>query len=157
VPDDVLRLTSENGGVVMMVFMPGFVVERERADLIAHDKAEEELKTKYAEDSKEFKDAMEAWRTAHPEPQPGSIADVADHIDHIRQVAGIDHIGIGSDFDGFHGAIRGLEDVSKYPGLFAELMRRGYSTEDLRKIAGENIIRALRKAEKVSADSRSGK
>ena len=82
---------------------------------------------------------------------PATLTDVADHIDHLRKVAGIDHVGIGSDFDGFHGSTKGLEDVSCYPALLAELLRRGYSKDDLKKIAGLNVLRVLREAEKVAA------
>src|SRR5207248_7094531 len=85
-------------------------------------------------------------------PAPGAtISEVADHVDHIRQIAGIDHIGIGSDFDGITQTVQGLEDVSKYPSLTAELLRRGYCEADLRKILGLNILRVMRGAEKVSS------
>ena len=95
---------------------------------------------------------MKEWRRLQPrQPAAATLNDVADHIDHIRKVAGIDHIGLGSDFDGFHGAIAGLEDVSKYPALLAELLRRGYSKEEVKKIAGLNLLRAMREAEKVAA------
>ena len=80
-----------------------------------------------------------------------ALAQVADHIEHIRQVAGVDHVGIGSDFDGIEETIVGLEDVSKYPDLFAELARRGWSDDDLRKLAGENLLRVLKQAEQVAA------
>ena len=89
-------------------------------------------------------------RPAHPRPK-ATIADVADHVDHVRQVAGVDHVGIGSDFDGIEENVVGLEDVSTYPALFAELARRGWSDADLRKLAGENVLRVLRQAEEVSA------
>jgi len=77
---------------------------------------------------------------------------VADHIDHIRKVAGIDHVGLGADFEGFHGGIKGLDDVSCYPALLAELLRRGYSKTDVKKVAGLNVLRVMRAAEKVSAE-----
>ena len=77
---------------------------------------------------------------------------MADHIDHLRKVAGVDHVGIGSDFDGFNGPPVGLEDVSKYPDLFVELLRRGYSEEDLKKIAGANLLRVFRAVERVAAE-----
>ena len=94
---------------------------------------------------------MLEWREAHASFREATLSDVADHIDHIRKIAGIDHIGIGSDFDGFFGATEGLEDVSKFPHLFAELLRRGYSTPELKKIAGLNLLRVLRQAEKIAA------
>jgi membrane dipeptidase len=92
---------------------------------------------------------VDAWTAAHPRPD-ATIADVADHIDHIRKVAGIDHIGLGGDFDGITQTIPGLDEVSKYPALTAELLKRGYSEADVRKILGENVLRVFREAETVS-------
>jgi membrane dipeptidase len=151
VPDDVLKLTAANGGVVMVCFMPGFVVERERQDLIAHDKEQERLKKLFPDDKAKVEQGISEWRASHPEPQRGTISDVADHIDHIRKVAGIDSIGLGSDFDGFRGGIDGLDDVSGYPALLAELLRRGYSKEDVKKVAGLNVLRVMRATEGVAA------
>ena len=94
--------------------------------------------------------AVKAWRTAHP-PIRASISDVADHIEHVRDIAGIDHVGIGSDFDGIDDVIPGLENVAKFPYLLAELARRGWSDADLRKVAGENFIRVFAQAETVAA------
>jgi membrane dipeptidase len=93
---------------------------------------------------------MERWRADNPEPR-ATLAQVADHIDHVRKVAGIDHIGVGGDFDGITSVVQGLEDVAKYPDLFAELMRRGYTEQDIKKIAGLNILRVMRGAEQTSA------
>ena len=152
VPDDVLRMTAANGGVVMVCFLPGYTVERERADMMAHDAEERRLGKLFPEDTPKIEAGLAEWRKSHPEPAPASLADVADHIDHIRKVADIDHIGIGGDFEGFRGWPKGLEDVSKYPDLLAELMRRGYSREDIKKIAGLNVLRALRGAERVAAE-----
>jgi membrane dipeptidase len=92
---------------------------------------------------------MKAWQDEHPAPR-ATLAQLADHIDHIRRVAGIDHVGIGSDFDGIKSTPAGLEDVSCYPALLAELLRRGYSAEDVRKVAGLNALRVLRGAEQVA-------
>ncbi len=92
---------------------------------------------------------MEAWWKTAPEV-PATIGDVADHVDHVRDVAGIDRVGIGSDFDGASAMPEGLEDVSSYPALFAELKERGYADEDLRKIAGRNVVRLMREAETVA-------
>ena len=94
--------------------------------------------------------ALNSWKAAHPEPQ-ATLRQVADHIDHIRQVAGIDYVGLGSDFDGISRVPQGLEDVSHYPDLLEELARRGYTDEDLRKVAGLNVLRAMRQAETVAA------
>jgi membrane dipeptidase len=96
---------------------------------------------------------MQAWFKVHPDPL-ATVAMVADHIDHIRQVAGIDHIGIGSDFDGIQSTPAGLEDVSKYPALTAELLKRGYADADVRKVLGQNLLRVMREAERVSAGLR---
>jgi membrane dipeptidase len=151
VPDDVLQLTAANGGVVMVCFMPGYTVERERADLVERDKEEERLEALYPNDKTKVEEGLKAWRGQHNEPRPANLTDVADHIDHIRKIAGIDHIGLGADFEGFHGGIKGLDDVSCYPGLLAELLRRGYTNEDIQKVAGLNVLRVLRQAEKVAA------
>jgi len=91
----------------------------------------------------------EAFRAANPAPR-ATLAQVADHIDHIRKVAGIDHVGLGGDFDGITTVVAGLEDVSTYPMLIAELLRRGYTDDDVKKIAGRNILRVMRGAEAVS-------
>ena len=99
------------------------------------------------DDPAEVHRGVQAWEQANPLPR-GTIATVADHVDHLRQVAGIDHVGIGSDFDGISGSYPlGLEDVSTYPALFAELLRRGYGDADLEKIAGLNLLRAMREME----------
>mgnify|MGYP001157115143 FL=1 len=110
VPDQVLRRLPENGGVVMVTFVPSFVSESDEA----------------------------------------TLSDVADHIGHVAAIAGVDHVGIGSDFDGIDSTPLGLEDVSTYPSLFAELSRRGWTEQDLRKLAGENVLRVMREAEAVA-------
>lgn len=152
VPDDVLVRLKENGGVIMVTFFPAYLTtaltehgERER-------EAMRELREQYADlaQAEELELAIEEWRKQNPAPWP-KLSDVADHIDHVRKVVGIDHIGIGSDFDGMPPGPVGLEDVSKYPDLFVELLKRGYSDEDIRKIAGENVLRVMREAEKVAA------
>ena len=153
VPDDVLRTVKTNGGVVMVCFLPGYTVERERADMLARDVERKRLEGQFGEDAKEVGAGLVEWRKLHPEPAPCSFVDVADHMDHIRKVAGIDYLGIGADYEGFHGPPIGLEDVSKYPNLLAELLRRGYSEMDLKKIAGLNVLRVLREAERVAAQS----
>jgi len=89
------------------------------------------------------------WHAANPEPEV-SVSTVADHIEHIRTIAGIDHVGIGSDFDGMPNKITGLEDTSKFPNLFAELRRRGWNAEELQKLAGENFLRVMEDAKKIS-------
>lgn len=149
VPDDVLHMLKTNGGVIMASFVPGFVSEDLHRWNDAHDTEQNRLKGLHPTDDAAVKAGMDQWAAAHPEPQ-ASITQVADHIDHIRQVAGIDHIGLGSDFDGIEQVIPTLNDVSKYPLLIAELLRRGYSDADVKKITRENILRVMRGAEKVS-------
>jgi membrane dipeptidase len=157
VPDDVLALTARNGGVVMVCFLPGYLTERGRAAMVAHDAEKERLQGLYPDNPERLKKEMAAWRQAHPSPHEASLGDVADHIDHVRKVAGIDHVGIGSDFEGFDGAPDGLEDVSCYPALLAELMRRGYTREDVKKLAGLNLLRVMREVESVSARLKAAK
>lgn len=151
VPDDVLEMTARNGGVVMVCFLPGYVTERGRVAMAAADAEKARLHKLYPENSARYRNALASWRRKHPSLHEASLTDVADHINHARNIAGIDHVGIGSDFDGFDGATDGLEDVSCYPALLAELMRRGYSREDIQKVAGRNLLRVFREAEKVSA------
>jgi membrane dipeptidase len=103
-----------------------------------------------AAEKKRIRKEMETAEAIPSDTLNATLADVADHIEHVRKVAGPDHVGIGSDFDGMGRGPAGLEDVSKYPDLFAELIRRGWSDADLRKLAGENILRAMRQAEAVS-------
>jgi membrane dipeptidase len=150
VPDDVLKLTAANSGVVMACFMPGYVSERERADMELRDAEEKRLEKLYPNDDAKVREELKVWRKTHPEPEPATIADVADHIDHIREVAGIEHIGLGADFEGFRGGVKGLNDVSCYPALLAELLHRGYTKAEIRKVAGLNVLRVLRDAEAVS-------
>ncbi len=151
VPDDVLRLMPANGGVVMVTFVPQFL-SQEVAGYRARLQAQTQLLgAQFGPDKTGFDTAMAAWRQANPEPR-ATLAQVADHIDHIRRVAGIDHLGIGGDFDGIDTVPIGLEDVSTYPALTAELLRRGYSDDDVRKILGLNVLRAMRQAERVAAE-----
>jgi membrane dipeptidase len=146
VPDDVLKQLPKNGGVIMITFVPGFV-SQEVAEYNAREDAERaRLKVTLTSDEAVSQNIEDVWRKAHPRPR-ATIAQVADHIDHVRQIAGIDAIGLGGDFDGITTVVQGLEDVSKYPDLIAELIRRHYSDPEIRKIAGQNILRALRGAE----------
>jgi membrane dipeptidase len=150
VPDHVLQLLPKNGGIVMVTFVPGFLSSKVVAWNALRAAEENRLKDKLAADAPALKAAMDAWEKANPAPR-ATIADAADHIDHIRKVAGIDHIGLGGDFDGITSVVQGLEDVSTYPALTAALLRRGYTDDDIRKILGLNILRVMRAAEKVSA------
>jgi membrane dipeptidase len=134
----------------MVCFLPSYVNEIDRKDAELAKVERERLEKIHGDDSAKITAGMKEWRKTNPDPNAATLSDVADHIDHIRKMIGVDHIGIGSDFDGFIGAVRGLEDVSKYPDLFAELLRRGYSKDDLKKIAGLNVLRAFRGAERVA-------
>ncbi len=150
VPDDVLQLLPKNGGVVHVNFIKEFVSPADPAWQKRRTAAIEELRARL-DDQKAVDVAIADWEKAHPHPG-GTIGEVADHVDHIRKVASIDHIGIGADFydAGTTSMVAGLKDVSRYPYLFAELLRRGYSENDLLKIAGRNHLRAMRQMEKVA-------
>ncbi len=148
VPDDVLEQVGRTGGVVMVAFVPAFVTpEGAEANRAAWVRARE-LRAEHADDPEAARVAIEAWWESL-EPVPATIAHVADHIDHVRAVAGVDHVGVGGDFDGDGSMPTGLEDVSGYPSLFAELAARGYTDEELQKIAGRNVLRVMREAERV--------
>jgi membrane dipeptidase len=150
VPDSILRLLPRNGGVVMVTFVPGFVAPPVAAYEQQQGAAYKAILARVGTDSAAGAAAMKAWQAAHPRPQ-ATLAQVADHIEHVRRVAGAAHVGIGSDFDGVTSLPVGLEDVSTYPALFAELARRGWSDANLRRLAGENVLGALRRAEQVAA------
>jgi membrane dipeptidase len=155
VPDDVLHLVATNGGIVMVNFYPGYVSEaRRRWDA---DRSAEQARNNsppfgglYIGQPERAKAALAEWERAHPAPEVG-IRDVADHIEYIRKVAGVDYVGLGSDFDGIPIAPTGLDGVDKYPALLEELARRGWTDADLAKVAGGNLLRVLAKAEEVSA------
>jgi membrane dipeptidase len=151
VPDDVLKMMPANGGIVMICFMPGFLTESSREHTEAADAEKERLQKLYPNDAEKVDAAMIDWRRTHRERHTATLSDVANHMDYVRKIAGIDYVGIGSDFDGFYGAPDGLEDVSKYPDLLAELLRRGYSKEEIKKVAGLNLLRVMRKVEAVAA------
>jgi len=150
VPDDVLVLLPANGGVVMANWVPNFL-----SDAVwnwgADQSAEEaRLKAVHREDSAAVKAGLKTWEAAHPRP-PVTVANVADHIEHIAKVAGYDHVGIGADLDGIPFTPDGLTGVQAYPLVFAELIRRGWSDANLAKLAGGNVLRVLRQAEQVAA------
>lgn len=148
VPDDVLRLIAAKGGVVMVTFFPGYgdpAGARAMADYFEQERA---LKARYPE-SQAFDAAWKAYRAAHPIPK-GDVRMVVDHIDHIVRVAGIDHVGLGSDYDGVGIMPLQLEDVSGYPYITQELLNRRYSTHDIHKIMGENTLRVMREAQRAA-------
>jgi membrane dipeptidase len=150
VPDEVLQMLPTNGGVVMVTFVPGFI-SQDVADWSQLETAQLNLlRAQFPSNTAYVNAGIERWRAEHPAPR-ATLQQVADHIDHIRKVAGIDHIGLGGDFDGITQVVQGLEDVSKYPDLTAELLKRGYKDEEVRKILGLNVLRAWRQAEQVAA------
>jgi membrane dipeptidase len=149
VPDEVLTRLPGNGGVCMVTFVPGFV-SQECADWLAGLKAEAAGRGLDPKDFAQLYSIEAGWEAAHPRPQ-ATLAQVADHVDHVRRVAGVEHVGLGGDFDGTSDVTVGLEDVSTYPALFAELLARGWTEPDCAALAGGNLLRALRAAEAVAA------
>ena len=155
VPDDVLKLVAANGGVVMVTFAQPYVSnaryrwEATRAGVRA-SAATLPFAGLYLGQPERAKTAFDAWEKANPKPF-ATLSDVADHIDHVAKIAGHDHVGIGGDLDGIPDAPKGLEDVSTYPALMAELMRRGWSDADVAKLAGGNVLRVMERAEAVAA------
>jgi len=149
VPDDVLRLVAENGGVVMVTFVPQFI----SPDVAGHGRAAEaeelRLEAAYPGNANAVETGMQTWLEVNPTPR-ATLSQVADHIDHVRNIAGLENIGIGSDFDGISSVPLGLEDVSTYPSLTAELLRRGYTDEHVMGILGVNVLRVMREAEAVA-------
>src|SRR5215216_4027933 len=150
VPDSILARLPKNGGVVMVPFVTSFVSAAVKADEDSLQAAMGRAARAHPSDSAAARREVEAWRVAHVRPK-ATIADVANHIEHVRKIAGVDHVGMGSDFDGITENVVGLEDVSTFPTLFAELARRGWSDADLAKLASGNVLRVLAQAERVSA------
>ncbi|MFL6785839.1 MAG: dipeptidase [Sphingomicrobium sp.] len=149
VPDEVLRLLPSNGGIVMVNFVPEFISDA--AYRWGADRNAEEARLKaFNRASKAAVEAgLKTWEAAHPRPVV-TVSTVADHVEHVAKVAGYDHVGIGGDFDGITSTPRGLEGVSDYPALFAELIRRGWSDQNLAKLAGANVLRVMRRARDVA-------
>lgn len=149
VPDDVLARVAATRSIVMVTFAPEYLSEAVR-DYAAREEGERErLRCMHPGNPALVKEELAAWQWANPKLR-ATLSQVADHIDHIRKVAGIDCIGIGGDYDGYATMPEGLEDVSRYPWLLAELLRRGYSEGDIKKIAGQNFLRVLRAAEETA-------
>jgi membrane dipeptidase len=149
VPDEVLQMLAADGGVDMVTFVPSFLSEDVRAWNAEKDAVEARLKSFHPEDPDRVKSELDAWTKEHPAPR-ATLSQAADHIEHVRRIAGIDHVGIGSDFDGITSVPLGLEGVDDYPVLLAELLRRGWTDEDVKKLAGANLLRVLRETEKVA-------
>lgn len=150
VPDTVLRRMPENGGVVMVVAFPAYVSEAARRHFATREGEKKRLEALWQGQPEAVTSALAAWDEANPQPL-ATIGQLADHIDHVRKIAGIDHIGIGGDYDGMPTGPVGMEDVTGYPALFTELARRGYSQADLEKISFRNMMRAMRGAEAYAA------
>lgn len=150
VPDAILRQLPKNGGVVMVSFVPQFTTPEAAAWDAAQEAEAERLRKLTPSDEAAVRAGLDAWMASHPRPA-ATIAQVADHVDHVRKVAGIDHVAYGSDFDGITSAPSGLEDVSKFPALTAELLRRGYTELEAKKVLGLNLLRVMRASEAAAA------
>lgn len=153
VPDTALDALKANGGIVMVNFYPPFVLDAARLWGANKDAEEARLKAIHRGNPMRAKQALEAWVSANPMPR-GSVKDVADHIDYVARRIGVDHVGLGGDFDGIDVTIDGLETVATYPALFVELARRGWSQQDLEKLASRNMMRVLKAAEAYAASQR---
>ncbi|MEX0927907.1 MAG: dipeptidase [Balneolales bacterium] len=149
VPDDVLELVKDNGGMVMVTFVPGFISSELRQYYADRNARRARLEVLHGGQPDSVDSGMREWDQNNPEPE-ATLEQVVDHIDHLYEVMGADHIGIGGDYDGIASVPAGLEDVTTYPNLFAELLRRGYDEEDLKKIAGLNALRVMREAEDIA-------
>ncbi|MFK7776673.1 MAG: dipeptidase, partial [Gimesia sp.] len=148
VPDNILLKVKQNGGVVMVNYFSGFIVPESAKQMTKMFQVRRELKQKFPKES-DFNREYNRWKSSH-KMKPGTIHDVVDHIDHIVKVAGVAHVGIGSDFDGVSTLPAQLEDVATYPLITQALLDRGYTDLQIKKIMGENLMRALREAEQVS-------
>ncbi|HEY0927773.1 dipeptidase [Brevundimonas sp.] len=153
VPDSVLRMMAEDGGVVMVTFVPGFVSETVRAWSAARAAEDARLKSLNPGNPQAVTDGLAAWVAANPVPR-AAVADVVAHIQHVREVAGIDHVGLGGDFDGVDSLPDGISGVDAYPRILAALMEDGWTEADIRKLAGENVLRVMRAVEGVAASKR---
>lgn len=152
VPDDVLPLVRDNGGVIMVNFYSGYISPEAVAQRRKRDVYRKELEAA-GQDATEVDQQLAAWDVKHPMAR-GSVHDVVDHIDHLVKHAGIDHVGIGSDYDGIGTVPRQLEDVSTYPVITQELLNRGYSEQSIHQILGKNVLRVLHEAEAVAKKMR---
>ncbi|MDX2061318.1 MAG: dipeptidase [Gemmatimonadales bacterium] len=149
VPDSILARLPANGGIVMVNFFPGFIDPQAARDAANVLQKEREFKAQFPNDPQRASDAFGAWLKDF-RTHPATLAQVADHIEHIRRVAGVDHVGIGADYGGLAQHPIGLEDVSRYPQLTAELLRRGWTDDDVRKVLGLNLLRVMRAVERTA-------
>jgi membrane dipeptidase len=150
VPDAIIRQLPKNGGVVMVSFVPGFTTPEASVWDTAQEAEQARLETRSPKDESAMKAGLSAWMANHPRPKV-TVSQVADHVDHVRKLAGIDHVAYGSDFDGITSTPAGLEDVSTFPALTAELLRRGYTELEVKKVLGLNLLRVMRAAEATAA------
>src|SRR6185503_1065326 len=150
IPDSILARLPKNGGVVMVPFVTVFVSKAVKADDDSLAATTAAAARRFGRDTAAARAEVTRWRASHPRPK-ASISEVADHIQHVRRVAGIDHVGIGSDFDGISENVVGLEDVSTFPALVAELAKRGWTDAELAKLTSGNVLRVLKQAEVVAA------
>lgn len=155
VPDDILALVKQNSGVVMVNFYPGFVVPKSAEIMAKMFDARRELRAKFPKEE-DYERELKRWEAANPYPA-GSIHDVVDHIEHIAKVAGVECVGIGSDFDGIPKVPKQLEDVSTYPLITQELLNRGWKADDIGKLMSGNILRVMRGAEQVAKELQTNK
>ncbi|HET9533509.1 MAG TPA: dipeptidase [Blastocatellia bacterium] len=152
--DDMFRAVAKNGGVVMVNFYDGFLDPRKAALATQARTKQEEVAAQFPDDPARVQEEMRKWREAN-DPGPTPLSVLIDHFEHIIKVAGIDHVGIGSDFDGVPGLPQGMEDISKLPNITFELLKRGYSDADIKKVLGENFLRVMARAESVSSEMQS--
>jgi membrane dipeptidase len=153
VPDDVLRMTKANGGVVMINFYPDFVHPRDAQRSRMRSEVQSQLKSQYPNDGEQVAAELRKWEASNPRCGECTVHDVLDHIDHVVKVAGIDHVGLGSDFDGVPSLPKQLDDVSKYPVITQGMIDRGYSDDQIRKVLGENVLRVFRDVEQAATVS----
>lgn len=150
VPDDVLKLTAENGGVVMINFFPDFVNAVDARRSLLRSAMRKRFNQEFSDDLERASGELRKWEQANPRSDACDIHDVLDHIDHVVKMAGIDHVGLGSDYDGVPALPKQLGDVSTYPVITQGMLDRGYTEEQIRKVLGGNILRVFRQVEKVS-------
>jgi membrane dipeptidase len=155
--DDMLRAIAKNGGVVMVNFYDGFLDPRKIEFNKRAAAKQEEFRKQYPDDQKRADEELKKWAEANA-PARMPLSGLIDHIAHIAKVAGIDHVGIGSDFDGIPltGLPEGMEDISKLPNITIELMKRGYSDTDIKKVLGENLLRVMTAVERAASEMQSG-
>jgi len=150
VPDDVIEMVAAGGGVIMVTFVPAFIVPETARIALGMFEERRRLRARFAANDEEGYAAAAKARFGSREVDLGTVPDVVDHIEHVARVGGVDHVGIGGDFDGVEATPEGLEDVSCYPRITEELLRRGWAEADIRKVLGENALRALEEAEEVA-------